>query len=361
MKAWNRAAKIGVVVHGPEIIDSGAALKLLNYLRKFGEVTALLGGTMGRVAIIDAGLEDRIEVSPARRPSKSLRLLQRNSDYLVILNLSKTRESGLAFGSQVAANAGVTKPVIQIDFGGRFVAELVDGAGELAAIIAEELDLELQSPISPLHSVIRKGDIIRRTLAGILPGEPISINGVVVAKATEEKVEIQSRNGRIVAIKGATLKPHGLEKLPAFDLEKAIIRSGNIRRTEAKPGSVACRGNEAALIDHCAEEAFDVAEGACIAVTVGDDTTSISGDILARLSIPIIGVVDGDIDGLSCKTTMPKGSTVIKVKPGHDDLIGRRIKEEIFQNKRKTSISSDELLRRITEIAGQHIVQIDML
>jgi hypothetical protein len=55
------------------------------------------------------------------------------------------------------------------------------------------------------------------------------------------------------------LKSHGLEKLPFVDLEKAIIRSGNIRRTKAT--SAIPRVNEegsegAAFIDHCAEDAF---------------------------------------------------------------------------------------------------------
>jgi hypothetical protein len=45
--------KIGVVVHGPEIIDSGGALSLINYLKKRASVAAVLGGTMGRVVVID--------------------------------------------------------------------------------------------------------------------------------------------------------------------------------------------------------------------------------------------------------------------------------------------------------------------
>ena len=64
---------MGVVVHGPEIIDSGNALHLINYLKKFGKVTAVMGGTMGRVAIIDAGLEDVISIRTRRRPSLSIR------------------------------------------------------------------------------------------------------------------------------------------------------------------------------------------------------------------------------------------------------------------------------------------------
>jgi hypothetical protein len=48
---------MGVVVHGPKVIDSGFALKVLNRLRSLGEVTTVLEGTMGRLTtIIDPGL-----------------------------------------------------------------------------------------------------------------------------------------------------------------------------------------------------------------------------------------------------------------------------------------------------------------
>lgn len=65
--------RIGVVIHGPEIIDSGYALKIINLLKKFGEVKAKLGGTMGRVAVIDNNLQDIIDISEKLMPSQSLK------------------------------------------------------------------------------------------------------------------------------------------------------------------------------------------------------------------------------------------------------------------------------------------------
>jgi hypothetical protein len=88
------AVKIGVVVHGPEVVDSGFALRVLNYLEKFGMVNAVLGGTMGRLAIMDAGLESIIKISPKRRPSQSIGYLLPGSDIIVLLNQAKTRETG---------------------------------------------------------------------------------------------------------------------------------------------------------------------------------------------------------------------------------------------------------------------------
>ncbi len=49
--------KIGIVVHGPGIIDTGYALKIIETIDEYGEIKSRLGGTMGRTAVIDAKLE----------------------------------------------------------------------------------------------------------------------------------------------------------------------------------------------------------------------------------------------------------------------------------------------------------------
>ena len=53
---------IGIVVHGPNIIDSGYALKLINLIGEYGDVSVRLGGTMGRTAVIEKSLEDIIDI-----------------------------------------------------------------------------------------------------------------------------------------------------------------------------------------------------------------------------------------------------------------------------------------------------------
>jgi hypothetical protein len=115
----------------------------------------------------------------------------------------------------------------------------------------------------------------------------------------------------------------------------------------------------AVLIDHCAEDALEKADGAYVAVTVGDDTTAIAGDILARLGIPIIGVTDGDLDRLAGDTMIHPGSIIIKVTPGCDDIIGKSIKIEIFKGEIKSSLVADEIFERILKLAGQHIISVE--
>lgn len=379
--------RIGLVVHGPEIIDSGCALSLINYLKGLGSVFAVLGGTMGRVAIIDAGLEDAITISPRRKPSESVRDLQGTTDAIFLINQAKSRESGLVFCRMVADAAGIDKPLIAIDCGGRFVALLAGDAGELAEHVASDLGLELLLPakmtgilpeeiteeMTEVKEEKKTGKMsTRRSVSAVVPGELVSVNGVVIGRSTESQVEIEVEGGRIVGLMGIKPKEHGLEKLSSvkIDLEKAIIRSGSIRRSEglkarigerAKIAEDGRQGQWAAIIDHCAESAFEVAHGASVAVTVGDDTTVIAGDILARLGTPVIGVVDGDPDRLAGCTSMLPGSIILRVMPGYDDLLGRRVKAEIFRGKSRIRIGARELFDQIMSMAEEIVLHVETI
>ena len=94
--------EIGVVVHGPGIVDSGWAEKIIDILSNFGNVRCRLGGTMGRTAVIDAGLEDKIDISLKLLPSQSLELFNRDhTDVIFLLNYGKSPETGRVFGYKV--------------------------------------------------------------------------------------------------------------------------------------------------------------------------------------------------------------------------------------------------------------------
>ena len=94
--------EIGVVVHGPGIVDSGWAKKIIDLLSTFGNVRCRLGGTMGRTAVIDAGLEDIIDISLKLLPSQSLELFNREDvDVIFLLNYGKSPETGRVFGYKV--------------------------------------------------------------------------------------------------------------------------------------------------------------------------------------------------------------------------------------------------------------------
>ena len=53
-----------------------------------------------------------------------------------------------------------------------------------------------------------------------------------------------------------------------------------------------------------------------------NDTTSICGDILSRAGIPIIGITDGDGDGLYSGTYQVEASLTLRLCNASDDEIG---------------------------------------
>lgn len=360
--ADERGLSIGVVIHGPEVVDTGFALQALEWLEGHGDVVAVLGGTMGRVAVIDAGLEGRIDISRRRSPSQSVRDLQ-HSDLTVLLNHAKSRETGLVFGASVAARARPANPLIQADSGGRFVVTHANPSGLSNAIangLASRFGFEILNACMPDDALRQEGDVIVRRMSGVLPGERISVNGTVIGTATDTHVEIVARDGRIVGARGIDLKMHGLEKLPHLDLRSAILRSGSVRRTAGmlKPriGSMRDgRNGRFAIVDHAAEEAFERASDASFVITIGDDTTAIAGDVLSRLGIPVLGIVDGDPDGICNGLVMLEGSVVVRVKEGNDDIIGKAL-ESISEKRRPSSL--DEALDIVREVAGDRIVSV---
>lgn len=361
--------KIGLVIHGPEVIDSGEAKRVFEKLSCMGKVEARLGGTMGKVAVLDAGLENIIDISQHQKPSACIESLFETSDLVCLLNRGKTIETGKAFGKMVAARLREleTKPLIQIES-----PESTDGIliplnkkageyGEYLEKLSEILGLPVESPLPLQSSRVQNSVLVEkcpatgkiqviRKLSGVFPGENILVNGTVIGKAFSSKVSIISENGFIVAIEGGEIKEHGLEKLHNYekrdpvDLAKAWVKSGGLRRSnfsplQARKPNVCVRDSgfsyrsaagRVVLIDHAAEDTFELAADAELVVTIGDDTTTIAGDILSRLGIPILGITDGDCDRLACQTAIFPGSIVLRLAAGNDDILGKKLKQELL-------------------------------
>ena len=109
--------KIGLVIHGPEVIDSGEAKIVFEKLSRLGEVKAELSGTMGKVAVLDSGLENVIDITRHLKPSVCIEYFFETSDLVCLLNRGKTFETGKIFGSKVASRLKdrEKKPLIQIE------------------------------------------------------------------------------------------------------------------------------------------------------------------------------------------------------------------------------------------------------
>lgn len=366
--------RIGIVLHGPEIVDAGSAKRIIGILKQEHEVTARLGGTMGRTAVLDAGLEDIIDISLGLTPSETIAAMKDQIDVAVLLNQGKSLKTGEQFGCIVASKTDPSIPLVHIespDLGGRIIyygPKARRYAEHVKKILKEHhkrYDLAIeQGNIKPLD-VREEGDMTIRRIAGAFPGESIRLNGIIIGSAVHTGPEIVCRDGRMIELRGGKVKPHGIEKLmnKRIDLFTAKIKTGNIRRTKhrkrIKKMQPHASGKTVAMIDHCAESTFELVKDAGAVITVGDDTTAIAADILARLGIPVIGITDGDLDRILEDTAVPEGSAIIRVKEGFDDIVGREVYEKLMGREQRIRMDrADELLARILALAEKHIVEI---
>jgi hypothetical protein len=347
--------KIGVVVHGPEIVDSGYALRILEFMEGYGEVKARLGGTMGRTAVIDSNLEKQVDISQKLLPSQSVDLFnQEGQDIIVLINYGKSSVTGHAFGYKVYSHCPPHIPLIQIERPGEEDGSVVawrDDLQELATQMAHRLGLKIVSAQKIRDSIeksdpcLKENQRICRNIAGVSPDENIFVNGIVVGRSTSPDVALVAEDGVITQLIGGELKEHGVEKLGMVDLERAIIKTGLLRKSRVKPRILTSEKNGSKLmvsyLSHAAEDIYRLRD-ADMVVTVGDDTTLVAADILYRFNVPIIGITDGDLDKVVEEGFRADGSMVVELESGWDDIIGEKIFLELFKGSETIEIVNME-------------------
>lgn len=353
-----KSLKIGVIVHGPKIIDSGCAEKIIKILGDYGEVTCRLGGTMGRTAVIDAHMEDIINIEDKLLPSQSINLLSEDNDVLFLLNYGKSIITGHTFGYKVLNNAGKNINLIQIERPFEedgVIIQWNDFKNEsLIKDLSKRLHLKVISSIEAINTVRELTGFnevegtVKRKVAGVSPGENIMMNGIIIGKVTDNHLTIIARNNEIIKMVGGEIKKHGVEKLGQVDLTKAIIKTGLLRTTDnIKPRSIKHVPNKhlkAVFLNHAAEDIYKY-NFADVLVSIGDDTTLLSSDILYRFNIPIIGITDGDLDKVVLKGFKLDESLIIQLPSGYDDKVGAWIYEKIFNNEESIEIRSIDNLK----------------
>lgn len=356
--------RIGVVVHGPNIIDSGYALKLIELLKDYGEVKARLGGTMGRTAVIDASMEKVIDITKKLVPSDSLKIFyDEGVDLIFLLNYGKSDVTGQVFGYKVY-NHFVEKidendiPVIQIERPGEVDGSIIAWNNDEGIVqeLSQKLNLPVVSPEEVYEKHIKNDNpgVNQRIVHGVSPGENIMVNSVVIGKTNSDKLTLIAKDNHIVDIIGGELKEHGLEKLGEVNLDTAIIKTGLLRHAKVTPRVISTdKPNEfkVTFLDHAGEDVYRFRDSSVV-ITVGDDTTLISSDILYRFDIPIIGITDGDLDKVVEDGFKAKNSYIFEVESGFDDIVGQDIKRIIFSGKQESYEfqNIDEVKEKIEEI-----------
>ena len=118
------------------------------------------------------------------------------------------------------------------------------------------------------------------------------------------------------------------------DLDSAIIKTGLLRHAKVTPrviSNVESDSFKVTFLDHAGEDVYKFRDSSLV-ITVGDDTTLISSDILYRFDIPVIGITDGDLDKVVEDGFKVKNSIIFEVESGFDDIIGQDIKRLIFSD-----------------------------
>jgi hypothetical protein len=362
--------KYGIIIHGPEIIDSGWAEKIIQLLSARADVYAVAAGTMCKLAVLDSFLEDLIDIWSLSKPSEAITELAKECECIFLLNHGKTIESGTVFGNLVADRVDIEVPIVQVERPGNSDGRIIyrgENVNPDVYWLCRKLGMPLVQPEPAKQPSIRQnGHRTIRNISGVLPGESIMVNGLVIGYANGEDVELIFEDGIITAINGGQLKKHGVEKLASYigkiDPETAWIKSGNLRRTPVLESMnreridvhkrQSCR---TVLINHEAERTFELARKADLIISVGDDTTAIAGSILKRLEIPLIGITDGDRDNVLAENEYCEGSTIIQVESGCDDVVGEKIKHSFFPVSHPEFPSKYYLEKQILELAKSHI------
>ena len=341
--------KIGVVVHGPYIVDSGYAEKILNLLQDYGDVKARLGGTMGRTAVYDAGLENKIDISQKLFPSESIEKFVHSCDIIFLINYGKSSVTGHAFGFKVWSRCKNVPPLIQIERPGEADGSVIawqKSLIEFADQIAQRLNLRVVDA-DKIKAELVKSEVTqtRRNIEGVSPCENIFVNGLVIGRSASNDVTLVAEDGIITEIIGGTIKKHGVEKLGKVDLTKVVIKTGLLRRSEVTPRIVETPKTRdkfsVAFLNHAAEDIYKLKDSDVV-VTVGDDTTLVAGDILYRFGVPIIGITDGDIDKVVEKGFKNGKSLIIELESGCDDILGQKIFHELFNGEEIIEIENIE-------------------
>jgi hypothetical protein len=79
------------------------------------------------------------------------------------------------------------------------------------------------------------------------------------------------------------------------------------------------------VIDHAGVSLYESLTGrVCGVLAIGDDTSAVCGHICSHRGIPVLGIVDGDADGI-VPDRYPSGSVILHVCEGRDDDLGREV------------------------------------
>ena len=320
-RAIMQISNLAMVVHGPDIFDLGYTRWLVDHVRP---KRIIVSGIMARTAAEESGLLLEFAGQP---PSHVLRELAVPA---FLANCGKTSESGRIFGSIVAERL-LPAGLLHLECIDKTIYAWNGADLRLAEYLSAATGFQVE--LCNVTRELPKAGL--REIRGCISGEPVFVNGLVIGTATAPTVVIRTREGRIEPVSGLHPKPHGFEKLARLgpiSPEGAWCKSGVVRRLNTGGLHLIKKGipcGRVILIDHCGHALYTNLETDVAGVlAIGDDTTSVCGHICAHRGVAVLGIIDGDADGVITARFAP-GSVVVRVTSGRDDDIGREIARNI--------------------------------
>ncbi len=344
----------------PGIFDSGWAKRIIDFLRTKHEVLPTTYGTMGRTALFDSGLEREIQFVKGE-PSEILTKISKTVDAFVLPMYATSPLKSHAHCWHLLKSSGITKPLVEIEAKSRCVIPWNKEARELSSWIASGLRLELKEAPAFGETFWVSGGKKYRRILGVEVGDYVMVNRVVIGRANSENVILVEENGVLTEFVGVDLKLGGLrklQKLEKIDLKKIRVETtSSLRFTTKKPRMIEIpKRSGVVFIDHAGYDVYDLAWGVEGVVVVGDDTSSIVGDILFRLQVPILGIVDGDEDKLLKGSQLSEGSVILTVE--NDDSVGEEVFRKVFKRKARLGRKFSEVKREIIFLLRDKIKRI---
>ena len=327
---------MGLLFHGPEIFDTGWAARLK---LAFVGARCMLAGTMARTALFDSGLQG-IE-APGTMCSPAAQALAVHCDQILFASCSKSTEAGLTLGKIVAQKMGKDIPFLQAECSSMACTAHAGLFPPETLAILQSLGFTCVPSPDARIDTWHNGARLYRRMRTAKAGDYVLVNGIFIGKARGGDVVLATEGRQIVEVHGVDVKEHGLEKIERFggvDLQTAKLAStAQLRADSAEARIRPTQGQGVVFIDHAGMHVYELAHACAGAVTVGDDTTAVTADILRRFSIPVIGIVDGDSDSLHSGGAFAPGSVVLTVAA--DDEAGLRVQQTIFQGRQRANAS----------------------
>jgi hypothetical protein len=334
----------------PGIFDSGWAPRVIEALRLQGELEAVVTGTTGTTAMIDAGMEGEVKALPMKW-SEWLLSQKKIPDFAVTASHSTDLERLRAECFHLSKKfPGLM--LVGLDTNCRVVIPWVKGTEGFGARLAKDLGFSIGTRHDYGATYWEDGDLEYRRVLAVSPGDWLLIDWIVVGKVVSEEVVVVAQGGEVTGIRGVNIKDHGLDKLSKVSLKEAKIDSVKILRgaVVSRRGMSIPKGRKVAMINHSGYGVYELLKtGIAGAVTVGDDTTAIAGDILGRYGVPVVGITDGDPDGLLPGELLYPGSMTLRVLK--DDDFGKIVLEEVFGGSQLIEGDFEEIKWRVAELS----------